>query len=65
MDILGVADMPADQTFTGISSEAVQLKENFVSWRYNVCFNGRYLEKNAKVTPIEHTKHICLFCVPH
>ena len=31
MDILGVADMPADQTFTGISSEAVQLKENFVS----------------------------------
>jgi hypothetical protein len=31
MDILAVADNPADQKFTGISSEAVQLKEKFVS----------------------------------
>jgi hypothetical protein len=31
MDILKVDDKPADEKFTGISSEAVQLKEEFVS----------------------------------
>lgn len=51
------------QEFLQMLYSSRQLKEEFVSRQYNVCFSGRYLEKNGKVTPIQHTKpYLLVLC---